>query len=395
MATASAGAVGVATVTVLPLALVGALAVQVSEDLAVSTAALGAASSAFFAAGTVMSPVAGAVVGRLGARTAMRLSLVVVGVVLVAIAVAAHSLPVLLALLALGGAGNALAQPATNLYLAQRVVPHRQGTAYGVKQSAIPAAGLLGGLAVPALGLTVGWRWAFSLFALLAVGLALRTPGGDERPDWSGGNTRPVGLPRKVLVVIAFGAGLAAACAATLTIFLVAGAVEAGWGEAEAGLIFAGASAAGVVARLVSGVRADRRGRRHLEVIAAMLLVGALGFVGLATGQHVLYAVGAFVAFGVGWGWPGLLILSVVQLSPATPAAATALTQVGTSAGAVVGPLAFGILVDRTSYALAWSVAAGGLVLAAAVILAARGLVAADHPRPLCPARPEPTRRCS
>lgn len=378
----STGAVGVATVTVLPLSLVGALAVQVSGDLAVSTSALGAASSAFFGAGTLVSPLAGAVVERVGARAAMRMSLLLVGSVLVAIGTGAHSLPVLLGLLALGGAGNALAQPATNLYLAQRVVRRRQGTAYGVKQSAIPASGLLAGLAVPALGLTVGWRWAFVLFALPAIALALRIPGGAERPDWPVPTGRPPALPRKVLLVIAFGAGLGAACGSTLAIFLVAGAVDAGWSEAQAGLVFAAASATGVLARVVSGVRADRRDERHLEVMAAMLLLGALGFVGLATGQQVLYALGALVAFGLGWGWPGLLILSVVQMSPASPAAATALTQVGTSGGAVVGPLAFGILVERTSYSVGWGVAGAGLALAAVVFLLARRLPAAVHTAP-------------
>jgi len=390
VAAASAGAVSVATVTILPLSLAGALAVQVSGDLGVSTSALGAASSAFFGAATLVSPLAGAVVARVGARAAMRLSLVLVGLVLVAIGLTARSLPVLLCLLALGGAGNGLAQPATNQYLAQRVVPGRQGTAYGIKQSAIPAAGLLAGLAVPLVGLTVGWRWAFAFFALPALVLAVRTPAGDERPGWSEPSARTGQLPRKVLVVVALGAGLAAACATTLGIFLVAGAVEAGWGEAQAGIMFAAASATGVLVRLFCGVRADRRGERHLEVIAVMLLVGALGFAALASGQHVLYAVGSLVAFGVGWGWPGLLILSVVQLSPASPAAATAVTQTGTSAGAVIGPLAFGLLVERSSYALAWGLAAVGLVLAAGVILAARGLVAPDRRRPARPPSPSP-----
>ena len=375
VAAASAGAVSVATVTILPLSLGGALAVQVSQDLGVSVSALGAVSSAFFGAATLMSPLSGAVVARTGARTAMRLSLAITACVLVAVALGARSLPTLLCLLALGGVANALAQPATNLYLAQRVAPRRQGTAYGIKQSAIPAAGLLAGIAVPVVALTVGWRWAFALFAVPALVLALRPPGGDELPGWSGPTRGTRTLPRAFLLVIALGAGLAAACSCTLGIFLVSGAVEAGWGEAEAGLVFALASASAVVGRLVAGVRADQRGALHLEVIAVMLVLGAVGFAGLASGSHLLYAAGSLVAFGIGWGWPGLLILSVVQLSPAAPADATALTQMGTSAGAAVGPLAFGLLVERASYGAAWLTAAGGLLLAAAVLLAARRLV--------------------
>lgn len=370
----SAAAVAVATMTVLPLSLVGGLSIQLSADLDIPVSALGAASAAFFGAGTVMSPFAGILVTRIGARAAMRVSVLVVGAVLVVTGIWVDSLPVLLLLLAFGGAGNALAQPATNLFLAQRVTSGRQGTAYGVKQSAIPASSLLAGVAVPALGLTVGWRWAFLLLALPAIVLALWVPGGGTREHWVPDSTVRRRPPRKILLVIAVGAGVAAACATSLSIFLVAGAVEAGWGEAPAGLLFAGASAVGVLARLGSGMQADRRGARHLEVVALMLGLGALGFAALASGDQVLYALGATVAYGLGWGWPGLLILSVVQLSPHNPAAATALTQVGTSGGAVLGPLGFGLVVENFSYAHAFTAAGIGLAVAAVTILVAARL---------------------
>lgn len=393
LAGASTAAVAVATMTVLPLSLAGALAVQLSADLGVPVSALGAASAAFFGAGTLMSPFAGAIVARIGAQAAMRLSVLMVGGVLVTIGLGVQSLLVLLLALAAGGAGNAIAQPATNLFLAQRVAPGRQGTAYGVKQSAIPASGLLAGLAVPALGLTVGWRWAFVLFAVPAVFLAIRVPGGAEHEHWSGRSRVSTRLPRRALLVIACGAGLAAGCAGSLSIFLVAGAVDAGWGEAQSGLIFAAASAAGVAARLASGLRADRRGAKHLEVIALMMVLGALGFGALASGEHLLYALGAPLAFALGWGWPGLLILSVVQLSPTNPAAATALTQVGTSAGAVLGPLGFGLLVERFSYGVAFSAAGVGLAIAGGIIITARRFVTTPPADDCSPADPA-TRPC-
>jgi 4-diphosphocytidyl-2-C-methyl-D-erythritol kinase len=62
--------------------------------------------------------------------------------------------------------------------LARRVEVARRATAFAVKQSAIPAAMLLGGLAVPALALTVGWRWAFAGGAV-AVELKARRVGPD------------------------------------------------------------------------------------------------------------------------------------------------------------------------------------------------------------------------
>ena len=88
----------------------------------------------------------------------------------------AHSLPVLVVALGFGGLSNALAQPAANALVVRSVAARRQGLALGVKQAAIPMATLLAGLAVPSLGLTVGWRWAFVGAAGLSVAATTLVP---------------------------------------------------------------------------------------------------------------------------------------------------------------------------------------------------------------------------
>ena len=78
-----------------------------------------------------------------------------------------------------------LAQPAANLLLARAVPADRQGLAFGIKQSAIPAAAMLGGLAVPSIALTWGWRWAFAAggaFALMSAVTVPRTVSASEAP---------------------------------------------------------------------------------------------------------------------------------------------------------------------------------------------------------------------
>ena len=379
-------AVAVATATVVPVFLTGALAVQLSTDLAFPLASLGLAPAAFFGAAAVCSPIAGYLTERIGPGRSMRIAVCTVATVLVVTAVVAHSLPVLLVLLAVAGAGNALAQPSTNLFLAQRVPWQRQGVAYGVKQSAIPTAGLLAGLAVPALGLTVGWRWAFVAMAVPAVLVAWGTPAAGPTPRVAAADRRRNGdAGRPVLVVMAFAAGLASASGSALGIFLVAGAVESGWSESAAGLLFAGASAVGIAARLWSGFRADHRGRDHLGVIVLMLVLGSVGFFLLAPSQHLLFALGAPLAFGAGWGWPGLFILAVVQASPSSPAAATGLTQAGTSMGAVLGPAAFGVVAGHVSYLAAWSMVGVGALFSAVIFVLVRRFADSvqDRPRPL------------
>ncbi len=367
----SSAAVAVATVTVLPLFLVGALGVQLSADLGISVGSLGAASAAFFGTAALVSPFAGAAAARFGVHATMRLSILVAGATLVAIGIGVHSLAMLLIMLGLAGAGNAFSQVSVNLYLAQRTSPYQRGTAYGIKQSAIPAAGLLAGLAVPLLGLTVGWRWAFALFAIPLAALAIFTPGARACVLVDTAEIASGSVPRRILRLIALGSGLAAASASCLPIFVVSGAVAAGWDEVQAGIIFASASGVGIIARLLWGRHADRRGEKHLKTVAMMLVGGAIGFLALATGNLMFYPIGAAVAFGLGWGWPGLIIHAVVQLSPAQPAVGTALLQVGTSVGCVAGPLAFGILLEQFSYAAAWGTAGVTLLFAAAILLAA------------------------
>jgi MFS family permease len=379
-----AQAVSVATATVVPVYMTGGLAVQLSHDLDFPVTSLGLAPAAFFGSAAICSPLAGVLTERIGPGLAMRAAVWTSVVVMLVVSFVVWNLASLLVLLAVAGAGNALAQPSTNLFLAQRVPWRRQGTAYGVKQSAIPTAGLLAGLAVPFLGLTIGWRWAFATMAVLAAVVGWRAPTAARRPRASAAERRQSGdAGRPLLVVAAVAAGLAAASGSALGIYLVAGAVKSGWSEAGAGLLFALTSAVGIAARLGSGLRADRRGRNHLGVIILMLILGSVGFALLAPSQRVLFALGAPIAFGAGWGWPGLFILAVVQASPTAPAAATGLTQTGTSIGAVVGPVAFGLVVEHQSFGMAWIAAGAAALVAAAIFVLVRRRLGSAGPPPL------------
>lgn len=372
--TVGAGAVGVSVVSVLPMFLTAGLAVQIGDDLGFSASRLGSAPAAFFGAMVLTSPFAGRFVDAVGPVRAIRGVGIAVAVLLMLIAATARSFPALVGLLALAGTANALAQPATNQLVAHRIPRARQGFAYGAKYSAIPIASMLAGLAVPMLGLTVGWRWAFASFAVAAV-LATLWPFGPAPSTTARSELAEaldVRLPRRLLLLLAAGVGLAAASGSSLAIFMVASAVDSGWSEGDAGLLFAAASSVGVGARLLAGLHADRRRRNYLRSVAVMLAAGAVGVLLLATGLPLLFAAGAPLAFGAGWGWPGLFILAVVTLNRSAPAAATGLTQTGTSAGCVLGPLGFGLLAGHASYAVAWTVDGAVLLLAAGVILVGR-----------------------
>jgi predicted MFS family arabinose efflux permease len=75
------------------------------------------------------------------------------------------------------------------------------------------------------------------------------------------------------------------------------------------------------------------------------------------------------IAFALGWGWPGLFNLAVVDLHREAPGAATGISQTGIYVGAAAGPAAYGMLSSEIGYPAAWAVA-GALSLAAAAAVA-------------------------
>lgn len=131
-------------------------------------------------------------------------------------------------LLALAGVANGLGQPAANLLLATVVPARRLGLAMAAKQSGVPGGALLGGVAVPTVALTMGWRWGFVGGALLAlvvvvapprVGVAGRSSPVRSEPD----------LGARLLVMYSLVGLLGAAAAGSLVAFLTAGAFGWSW----------------------------------------------------------------------------------------------------------------------------------------------------------------------
>jgi MFS family permease len=374
-------AVAVATVGVLPAFLTGGLVVQIRSELDFGSAALGLAVAVFFASASLASVVMGRVVERIGAHRGMRLSAVGSAASLLSIALFAGSWRGLVACLVLGGLANAVAQPATHLSLAREVPAGRQGISFGIKQAAIPTATLLAGLAVPGIAVTLGWRWAFAGGAALALLIALLVPaetlGGVRRLK----EARAGDVAVAPLVLLALGIGLGSTAATPLGAFIVESSVASGLHVGTAGLLLALGSAAGIVVRVWFGHLADGMGGGRLRLVAAMLGVGVVGFVMLASGKAGLILPGTLLAFGAGWGWPGLFNFAVVKTNPGAPAAATGITQTGASGGAALGPLVFGLVVEATSYGVAWLVCGAIAAIALVAILAGRAMILRDRAR--------------
>jgi predicted MFS family arabinose efflux permease len=345
---AMVAAVATLTATVLPGFLTGALGVQIRDDLGLTTFELGLVLAAFYLLSALGSLHAGILSDRIGPRRALLLANVLAGGCLVAVAVGARSFASLLVILVLGSVGLTVAGPGTKVLVAREVPPARQGLAFGIQMSAIPLAALLGGLAVPTVGLTVGWRWAFAGAAIVAVIGAVTLPRERRRVGPSPASTSGFGhVDFRPLAILGTASVLGSAAATTTASFFVVTGADAGFSEGTAGAMLSVVSALVIVLRIGFGQLAADWESAHPHAVAGLFLVSTVGYVLLATGEKALFPAGGLLALAFGWAWTGLLVYTVVQHNPGAPGLASSVIVGGLSLGSVLGPVVFGVALDR------------------------------------------------
>ncbi len=364
------------TAAMFPAFGLGALALQMGDDLGFAEAGLGSAVAFFFLLAAVTSPHAGTLTDRLGPQRSLRVANILSGLALLGVATVVRSYWLLLAALAVGAIGLTIAGPGTKTMVARGVEVRRHGLAFGIQAAAVPLSVLLAGLAVPAVGHTLGWRWAFGFAVVVPLAGLVLAPPYRAQPGHkvrTGGAARGLSkIDYGPLNLIGLAAALGSAAATTMAAFFVSAATEAGLAEGLAGGLLAVASGLPIATRIAAGYAADRLESGHLRIVSLLLGTSTLGYLAAATGSKVLVPVGAMFALGVGWAWSGLMVHAVIRAYRDSPGAATGMTSGGLNVGGVVGPFAFGLLADRVSYT------SGFLMIAACALLAA---LAADAGR--------------
>ena len=287
-------------VAILPGFMTAGLAVQIREDIGLSLTGLGVSIGVFFGSAALASAPMGALVERWGWARSLRSAAALAGLSLAGVGWVAHSAISLTALFVVAGLAVAMAHPAANLAVARCVPAARHGLFFGLKHAAVPTSTLLGGLAVPAVALTVGWRWAFFGGAALAMATAFAVPG-EETPNAVGPTSAPDKTKRnkpatelRLLVILAIAVGLGIAGIDALASFVVSYSVDIGIAEGSAGLLLAAGSVIGIITRLIAGWMIDRTRDSDLLAIIAMLVAGALGLVVINLGDRpgLLYGRG-------------------------------------------------------------------------------------------------------
>ena len=354
--------------TVLPGFLIGALSVQVSAEMDVSEAVYGWGLGSFFAAAMVGSILLGRLSQRIGALSQTTLALGVSAAAQLALAATARSFGAVIGFLLVAGLCNAANQASVNLALAQAQLP-RLGLAVSIKQSGLPTATLLAGLAVPSLALTVGWRWAYVAsagFALASLAMARVAARAAPPRAAANGSAMPESSSRDLFLAAVVGAFLAFS-AGSLNAWGVGSGVDAGLGEGAAGLFLSLGAATGITLRLVCGWISDTMRARPFLVGGITAMVGSAGMALLALRSPGLHVAAMLLAFGGGWIWPVFTNFGIVRANPEAAGAATGITQMGIYVGVFLGPLFTGWLIENHGYPVMWLAVAASSVIGATV----------------------------
>jgi MFS family permease len=212
------------------------------------------------------------------------------------------------------GLGYGPTTPASSLILVRAAPPAMFSLIFSIKQTGVPAGGVLAGALVPALVLAFGWQWGAVAIGAACLVLAIVIGGVRERYDHGLDPRAPISLASAFAPVgmVLRAPGLRQMCVTsfiyggvqiTLVTYLVTFLVESfALTLVVAGLVMAVAQAASVIGRILWGVLADR-------VITRRAMLGLLG-VGMG--------ISALAALAAGPGWPTWLLLLYASAFGAT-----------------------------------------------------------------------------
>ncbi len=128
-----------------------------------------------FGLASLLSLWAGTLVGRIGSRAGL-ISLFIIIALAFMVMIAAQHFYGLLVAAALCGIAQALANPVTNLLIAEQVAPAKKAGVVGLKQSGVQVSALFAGLVLPSIALAYSWQIALGMIIPVALLLALTTP---------------------------------------------------------------------------------------------------------------------------------------------------------------------------------------------------------------------------
>ena len=358
-------AVYMVRVSVPPLSpfIVGELSLSKTEvGLLVSSGAIGYA---------VFQLPAGWLIDRFGVKRMLVVSCFAAGAIICGMYFAS-SLPIASVVLFLGGFGyGCFPAVATKALLLWFPLTER-GTAVGLQQTSINAAGIITAVSLPILAEMLGWRFGFigvgvfSMIVALVVYVFYREApaervGPSARRKSSLADLREVVFNRNILLVSASCIGFMAVDYCLTTYLVIYLTESVGLAVALAGVFLALTNIGGLMGKLFFGVMSDRffGGSRKKPLLLAgfvMLTISVAVQVVSPTSPWWLISLvfGVFGFSAIGWGGMNLILVSE-STRKENSGLAMGFSLMILLIGNIAGPPSFGYIVDVTgNYSLAW-----------------------------------------
>ena len=313
----------------------------------------------------------GAAADRFGERRVMTVGLLGAATCCL-LAARASTLHHLLSFLLLAGMSCASVNAASGRAVLGWFEPSQRGFAMGVRQTALPLGAGIAAAVLPPVATRHGLGAALDLMALAclvgAVAVVIWIREAPRQEVREAGGPSPLSDPRVrrlagvsgLLVVPQF------AVVAFVVVYL---SDQHGFSVPTAALMLAGVQFAGGASRIVVGRLADRRGLRLVPVRLIALGVAAL-FVALAVASPYALAVPLVLVAGVAAiSWNGLAFTAAGEYAgPGRAGAALGLQNTAVAIGAALTAPVLGAVVERSSWSVAYLVAAGCAVAGAVLV---------------------------
>jgi predicted MFS family arabinose efflux permease len=342
------------------LVVFAVLASELISAFAIERWQVGALVTATTISGALISPSIGSFTDRIGARNATVATLIISGFALAAMAVSPTFW--LLALFALiGGIGQAIANPATNKLISMHAASGSRGVITGIKQSGVQVGTFLGGLTLPVIATTFGWRWAVGVFAAAAllggmVASAVLPDDIESEPHLVSADTSDT-MPPVIRSLAVYGFLLGFAGTAIFTYLPLYAEEILGFSRATAGYIVAFLGSVGVVGRIGWGRISEHRlgAMRSLRIIAVLSALAALMMIAAASVPWVVWVAAALAGLSAS-SWNAVGMLAVIGAVPTRLAGrGSGFVLLGFLMGLGIGAPAFGYSVDRLgTYTPGW-----------------------------------------
>lgn len=366
-------AMGVGPLTHYALAALGPFVVA---DLDLTVGQYGRLWLVVFAAASLSTTAGGWLADRIGLRALFLATFAVSGFATLGAALTTGLLVLMMALV-LSGVAQALANPATNRYILERVDPRRRGSILGIKQSGVQASQLIAGLLLPPLAVWWGWRSALAVCCVIAiVGIAVTvpaTPGPAPRRSAAPARSRRPTPAIAWLFVYAFAAG--AVAQATNVYLPLYAHVELELSASDAGLVVAVLGGVGVIARFLwgRGVQDVSDLRTPMSWLSAITVIALIGIVFTERiGTWLVWPAAGLFGFSA-LAANVLVMVAILNVTPADSIGrATGRVSLGLFLGFMCGPPAAGLVIDFLGYPAMWMLLMALGVLATVIPLAWR-----------------------